>query len=70
VTLVLIAFRTLQTTIFRNDNEGTNAIEHPPKVFENYRSRDRFPGSIQEFIALGRTRNRCTVLVNVEGPEI
>jgi len=66
----LIAFRTLQTTIFRNDNEGTNAIEHPPKVFENYRRRNRFPGGIQEFIALGRAHNWRTGLVNVEGPEI
>jgi len=68
--LLLIAFHTLQTAIFRNNNEGTNAIEHPPKVFENYRSRDRFPGSIQEFIALGRARNGRTGLVNVEGPQI
>jgi hypothetical protein len=50
--------------------EDTNAIEHSPKVFENYRSRDRFPGSISEFIALGRTRKRRTGLVNVEGPQI
>src|SRR3984893_2732352 len=46
-----------------------NAIEHSPKVFES-RRRDRFPSSIEEFIALGRTRNRCTGLDDVEGPQI
>jgi len=54
----------------KTTNEGTNAIEHPPKVFENYRRRNRFPGSIQEFVALGRARNGRTGLVNVEGPQI
>jgi hypothetical protein len=50
--------------------EGTNVIEHSPKVFENYRCRDRFPGSISEFIALGRARNGRAGLVDVEGPKI
>src|ERR1700676_4824923 len=56
--------------IFETTMRRQNAIEHSPKVFETRRRRDRFPSSISEFIALGRTRNRCPGLDDVEGPQI
>jgi hypothetical protein len=55
---------------FHATDGGTNASEYSPKLSEGYCSRNRFLDSIQEFIALGRTRNRRSGLVNVEGPQI